>query len=429
MTRLLPAAAVALALTCASCASDDSGAPEPAQANDEASPTDAFDVPYEFTAVVGSIVGEVTAPVLGNDGRYHVVYEMMLTNAKPVEAVVERIDVVDAADTERVLASFDQEALVAEGRDLAGGARLDGESPTLTDDDVVLTPNESMVVLLQLQFDSLDDVPEQIVHRFVGTAAVSPAPVADAVDYLFVPWQLRTREPVQIAPPLSGDGWVVVNGCCGTTGAHRGSVQTLAGELWDAQRFAIDWIKIGENGSFADGDIGVNENWYNYGEPVHAVADGVVVSVLDGLPDQDPGQLPDPSGITIETVDGNHVVLRLADGVFAFYAHISPGTVSVEAGDEVEAGDVIGRLGNSGNTSGPHLHFHLMTTERPLAADSIPFVIDGATTTGSLDRTEWDAADVLDPVWTIAEPASPDPDGPFLPLDLTVVSLSLAEDG
>jgi hypothetical protein len=115
-------------------------------------------------------------------------------------------------------------------------------------------------------------------------------------------------------------------------------------------------------------------------------------SVNATVPDQEdqaPGSLPEPGSITLETVDGNSVILDLGGGVFVFYAHLAPGSVLVEAGDEVRAGDVIGLLGNTGNTSAPHLHIHLMDRASAIASDSIPYRFDRYELVGSVDPVQW----------------------------------------
>jgi murein DD-endopeptidase MepM/ murein hydrolase activator NlpD len=106
------------------------------------------------------------------------------------------------------------------------------------------------------------------------------------------------------------------------------------------------------------------------------VADGVVVATLDTLPDQEPPNLPDPSTITVENVLGNHVVLDIGHGLFATYAHMMPGSVRVRVGQKVRAGTVLGLLGNSGNTSAPHLHFHITDTASVVGSEGLPYVLD-----------------------------------------------------
>ena len=77
----------------------------------------------------------------------------------------------------------------------------------------------------------------------------------------------------------------------------------------------------------------------------------------------------DPTGLTLAQYGGNHVVQDLGNGNFAFYAHLKTGTVNVKPGDRLSTGQVLGSVGNTGNSSAPHLHFHVMSTPDPLRAD------------------------------------------------------------
>jgi murein DD-endopeptidase MepM/ murein hydrolase activator NlpD len=95
-----------------------------------------------------------------------------------------------------------------------------------------------------------------------------------------------------------------------------------------------------------------------------------VVAVIDGLLDQPPGKMP--SDIAIEEADGNSIVLDLGSGRYALYAHLRAGSIMVKAGDRVQRGQAIARVGNSGNTLAPHLHFHVMDTPSPLASNGLP---------------------------------------------------------
>jgi murein DD-endopeptidase MepM/ murein hydrolase activator NlpD len=115
------------------------------------------------------------------------------------------------------------------------------------------------------------------------------------------------------------------------------------------------------------------------------------VSALRNLPDQQPGQLPDPASLTLETVDGNHVVQALGDGRYAFYAHLQRGSVTVRPGQRIRRGQVIGRLGNSGNTSAPHLHLHVMDGRSVLGSDGLPFVFDRMDVTGRVSAADYAA--------------------------------------
>jgi murein DD-endopeptidase MepM/ murein hydrolase activator NlpD len=79
--------------------------------------------------------------------------------------------------------------------------------------------------------------------------------------------------------------------------------------------------------------------------------------------------------ITLETVGGNHVILDLGQGRYAFYAHLQPGSLRVKAGDKVRRGQVVGLVGNSGNSTEPHLHFHISDANSPLGSDGLPYLL------------------------------------------------------
>lgn len=335
-----------------------------------------------FTAIVGSIVGGDTAPVLGSDGEYHVVYELELTNAKPVPATIDRIDVLNFDDGATLL-TLSGEDLVAALYTM--NARAAGSN--------VLLPNESRLLFVDMDFASEDEAPRRLKHRLTGTGATSPASQEPApIQYELTAYDIDRKEPPFFFRSMRGGGWIAANGCCDVGGAHRGAIQSVNGELFDSQRFAIDWIRADGEGRVVVGDPANLSNWVGFGEPILAAEDGVVIEARDGLPDQVPGTLPDPSTITIDTIDGNSVVIDHGNDVHSFYAHLVNGSVAVRVGDRVQAGQQIGLLGNSGNTSAPHLHFHVMTGVSPLGSDGIPYVFDRFVRTQRIDAAQFDRA-------------------------------------
>ncbi|MCR2819215.1 M23 family metallopeptidase [Microbacterium sp. zg.Y1090] len=339
-------------------------------------------VPDAFTAVTVATIGAPPLPFPGTDGRLHVVYDLQLTNATQVPATVDRIDVVDGADPERTIASFSGAALVDPSCTFGECNRLRG-LPAGYIDSAVIPPQTSRVVFIDFTVDSLDSLPPVLLHRIAGTGALSPAfGEPGAMEYLATPLAISRRALPVIAPPVRGDDWIALNGCCEPGFPHRSSVMSVNGKLNNSQRFAIDWKRTNAAGAFYSGDKTSNDSYIDYGADILAVADGTVVSILDGMAANAPGVLPahDPelaAKLTVENVDGNHVVLDIGDGVYAMYAHLIAGSVTVEIGDTVTAGQVLGHLGNTGNANASHLHFQLMDGPSLLDSDSLPYALTG----------------------------------------------------
>jgi hypothetical protein len=235
-------------------------------------------------------------------------------------------------------------------------------------------------------------------------------------------------KPVVIGAPLAGAGWVAGNGCCNPEIIHRGSVLSVNGALYDAQRFAIDWMRLDEQGRLVHDDLSDVHNYTCYGAEVLAVADGKVVGMLNDLDDQKPGKLPDPDTITIDTVDGNHVVLDIGGGYFAFYAHLQKNSVTVRVGDQVKKGAVLGKLGNSGNTSGPHLHFHVMTGPSVLGSDGVPYVIESFNLAGQIDIAAFEAAPDLTGNWGKGRLSKPERHEREFPLNFNIIDFPPAQN-
>ena len=118
------------------------------------------------------------------------------------------------------------------------------------------------------------------------------------------------------------------------------------------QRHAFD-IMVWKDGATHAGDGSANEDYWAYGQPVLAPAGGTVVTAVDGLPDQAPQTETD----TLNSA-GNHLVIEVADGEYVLIAHMQSGSLTVAKGDVVVSGQQIGLVGNSGNTSEPHIHIH-----------------------------------------------------------------------
>ncbi|WP_259313846.1 M23 family metallopeptidase [Capillimicrobium parvum] len=288
----------------------------------------------------------------GADGRFHMKYELKLTNAAPVSLDVSSVEVrsgrgrhIDTLSGPRLAAAMTQ---------------LGEQAPTST-----LNGSTVGIVWVDLTFPTRRSIPRAIEHRL--TIDVGPGRgVGPMLTHVGGRAEVAHRPPMVLSPPLQGARWTAA------ISHHRRSIQTVNGRLRDGQRFAVDWNCLDAQGRTMSGPPDELASSPSYRAPVLAVRDAKVVQAVDGLPELIPGETFSGG---LAQADGNHVILKLGPGTFAGYAHLVPGSVRVRAGDHVRRGQVLGLLGSSGNSSGPHLHFQLMNRPSLLDADGLPFVL------------------------------------------------------
>lgn len=346
-----PAAALLLAAALTSCTT----APKSVQSSTPA--TTSIGAEPIVTPVLVDVVAE-PVPVPATDGKVHLAYELLLTNTSPEPVTVDSIAVLGPAGP----------LLQLSGAGLAYWTRTMGTRISSND----LAPGQRSIVWLDVKLDAGGAAPQQLSHRVVVKVPKPMPPlVPPVVTENVAPVTVSDHKPVVLDPPLRGSGWLDANGCCDMT-PHRMALNPIDGKLWAAERFAIDYEQLRADGQLFSGDRAKTDSYLYFGSDVHAVADGPVVAVLDGLPEQVPGV--DPTGLTLAQYGGNHVVQDIGNGNFAFYAHLKTGSVKVKPGDRLTTGQVLGNVGNTGNSSAPHLHFHVMSAPDPLRADGLPFV-------------------------------------------------------
>jgi murein DD-endopeptidase MepM/ murein hydrolase activator NlpD len=168
---------------------------------------------------------------------------------------------------------------------------------------------------------------------------------------------------------------------------HFGAQITMNGVTRVPQRYAQDWIYVDPvTGQAAAGNATLARNYYGFGKEIHAVADGTVAAAGDGLPDI--GTIYSAPPATVDTAAGNYVIVDLGNKKYACYAHMVNGSVRVKTGDVVKEGQVIGLMGNSGNSDLPHLHFQVVTdTPSFLGAEGYPHVYHSFNVTGMVNQT------------------------------------------
>jgi murein DD-endopeptidase MepM/ murein hydrolase activator NlpD len=124
-----------------------------------------------------------------------------------------------------------------------------------------------------------------------------------------------------------------------------------------AQKQAFDFFIVGENGKTYRSDGRTNEDYYAFGKEIIAPCNGEVVMVVDGIKDNLPGEM------NPVYIPGNTVILKTPAGEFLVFAHFKQKSIVVRAGEKVKQGQLLGLCGNSGNSTEPHLHFHLQNIE------------------------------------------------------------------
>ncbi len=394
-----------------------SGGTEPASPTTESSPSatesspsataaPSTALPIDPTPVLAKALSE-PVPVPATDGKTHLAYELFLTNAMGQD-----IDL-----TAVTVNAGQRDLLTLTGEQLRERTRLLGANGEST---ATLGPAQSGVVWIDIALDEAD-VPEHLSHTVaVKLSAPMPPLLPAEMAEEVAPVAVSTRRPAIISPPLRGPNWLAANSCCNEMTSHRMALNPISGELWAAERFAIDYLQLDADGALYTGDATKLESYPFYGADILAVADGPVVSVLDGLPEQTP--TADVTGLTLPEYGGNHVVQDIGDGNYAFYAHLKTGSVQVKPGDHLSAGEVLGHLGNTGNTDAPHLHFHVMSTPDPLAADGLPFLFDTFTVDGRLSSPQELIALLTGGTVQVAPGSSPRTETDLSPLVMDVMS-------
>ncbi len=308
----------------------------------------------ELTAVVANVF-EAPEAVLADDGRQHLAYELQLVNRAPYDVTVRRIETLAGG---KVIGSVAGKRLAATMQPY--GAPKPGST---------LSAGRGSYVLMDVSLPGKAKLPKRIVHR-ISISESEPSP-ANAKRYLAAPSRVIGRPAVILAPPLRGPGWIVGNGCCDAMTAHRAAVLPVNGGTHVAERFAIDFVQLTAANRLVDGPADMLSSFPYFGATVYSAAAGRVVGVQDGIPETPAGAFPKDIGAA--EAGGNHVVVDIGNGRFAFYAHLQPGSPTVEVGQRVRAGQPLGLLGNSGNSDAPHLHFHVMDGPSPLVSDGMPY--------------------------------------------------------
>ena len=350
-------------------------------------------------------VHDAPVPFTGSDGRTHLVYELWVTNFSSADA---RVDKVEVLDGNTVLATLDAKT-VATRLQPAGVHSSVG----------TLSRSTQAMLFLHVMLAPGAVAPAKLLHRVTAHFDAAPPGHQELVE-TGGDTTVDHRVVARIAPPLSGERYISADSCCDAT-RHTRAALPIDGRVWVAQRYAVDWEQLDATNHIYTGASEKPESYTIFGKHVLAVADATVESVIDGQPEQIPGQYP--TGITPAAADGNSVILKLREHSYALYAHMQPGSIRVARGDKVKTGQLIGLVGNTGNSVAPHLHFQMMDGPSSLASNGLPYEIDSFTITDVSPGTEaFDASEGKGVPLAVRAVTSPEKVRNGLPLDQLVIS-------
>lgn len=324
----------------------------------------AVEPPTDDSFIEDVTVNEIESPIpVKWSGKTILAYELQVKNYQNSGYEINRIDIKAGSNDGTVIKTYE------------GG-----------EFDLIFQPfNEShiatgSVLYLWPEFNNAGEVPDTLYHKIYFQNSSGSQVVLDGIK---VP--IMKIKPVSIAPPVKGNNWWWSSGPSNFDMHHRRALMTFQSSAFLSQRFAVDLIRFGEDGYILDPTTPfekiTNSDMYCYGDTLYAVADGKIFNARDGLPDLPPMIMPAPN---LDNADGNYVIIEIEfnngvsqDTAYANYAHLKTGSLMVSIGQFVNKGDPIGLLGNSGNTSGPHLHFHIQKKGfGVLLSQGIPFTID-----------------------------------------------------
>jgi hypothetical protein len=305
-------------------------------------------------------------PLFAGDGKAHAAFELYVANFSSAAIHLASLTMTgkDAAGATDFSRTVSGDALSK----MFSGIGQNTHDPH----DPVLKSGEAGIIFVFLDFPSVEKSATSLSNRVEVTEPTKPGFHQELTTD---PIELSHAAPVEVGAPLRGDNWWTPNGPSNDC-AHRRAVIALNGLVAIPERFAVDWIKLGPDGNSYHGNESKNASYYAYGANIHAVADGRVVSTRDGIPENMPHSPRMATTINLDNIAGNNVIEDLGGGRYAMYAHLIPGSIRVKPGDHIIKGQVIGKLGNSGNSSEPHLHFQISTGALPLNGEGIPFEIE-----------------------------------------------------
>jgi hypothetical protein len=277
---------------------------------------------------------------------------------------------------------FDRHGALESARELNGN----GSPPALAaGGDLVLQPGGTSAFFHPFDRYAANVDLDRIHLEFVFLPADKPVPPVVLHGDVAVELDLRPRavRTTTYCLPLAGRLLVHDGHDIASHHRRRNLAQIFTKDpaaAVNANRYAYDFVRIDDRGALFTGDPNQKESWLTIGAPVFAPTDGVVTEAVDGIPDNhfvageavipDEAQRLDPGGF------GNHVTIRAADGRASWLLHLEAGSIAVRPGEAVRTGDMLGRIGFSGDALFPHLHY-TVTERTTYPSEGVPSYFRG----------------------------------------------------
>ncbi|MGN6169715.1 MAG: M23 family metallopeptidase, partial [Solirubrobacteraceae bacterium] len=251
----------------------------------------------QLTGLAARVLSPPSA-VRATDGRFHIAYELVLTNMTQTAVNVERVD-VRGAKTHRVLQSLSRRALSSRMNPVGALQGAPPANPTL------MSSSGSSIVWLDVTVQSKADIPSVLEHFVVASTVPAAGQKPLRFTSLVGRVSLLSRAPLVLGPPVRSGIWLAMEGCCDFNTHHRRGLLTVDGNMVVPQRFAIDWIMLDRRHRAWVGNPTQLSSYFSYGQPEIAVAAGKVVVARDGIPNSPPPH--DPPVPPLARLTGNYV--------------------------------------------------------------------------------------------------------------------------
>lgn len=300
-----------------------------------------------------------------SDGVMNLAYHVSLSNYAEKSLTLKSVEVIEKSRG-KIIASYSGPTLA----DIMIGPTIPPPASQELIDGTKKLSHPYLCIWMKMK---KREVPGSITHRLTFTDPRGGNLVINGA-----PAKIQKTRPVVISAPVKGSGWLDIETTSLKT-HHFRCEATKNNITKNSEKFAVDWIQYDFNGKLFTGQGEKNEDWFCYRKELIAVANGVVTAVYDNVPENKPFSI---RKLKWEEMAGNYVIIRIGNRTYACYCHMIPGTIRVSVGQRVKKGEVLGLLGNSGNSDLPHLHFQICDNNSFYNANGLPYVLKSFSQTG-----------------------------------------------